>query len=878
MKKTNNYRITILTLSILLLSVIATFPIIKAQDYSSHDEWTMGGYDKEYTRFSPSSMPDKPDVLWKNSASMTSRGGVTIFDGKTFVPGSSALIAYDAYTGKLIYERPYPERIRPDGINLTDPTIASWVTKIDDEYMYVYHRYQLDCAKIDTGEWVWSIPMYVAWGAGSGYYWHGDFDPDTKTLYAADMTADGLKLEVIALDLSNPSQEPTAKWRYRCDEGAEIISFGDGTIFLSAFQASIYAIDGETGNLLWRKQTKQTYSYTGTYQDGRLYFGAGGKTLYCLDATNGETIWEFDAPQGFFFDWGGALAYGTLYHHAVYSQMGGGGIFYAIDIDTGLPIWQYFGEVGDYVQPVVADGKVFFNTGSTSTCFDAYTGAELWKIPYAVTNPSIAYGNLYGYSLDGTVWCFGPPKPWSMWRGSTETPGIGQSGPSDINNPKWKFTTGGPVSSSPAVDDGKVYFGSHDHNLYCIDAYDGTLIWNFTLGYKVQSSPAVVNGKVYTGADDGNIYCLNAETGTKIWETYAGGWMPIMFATTWQPRSSPIIVGNKLYVGALDGKVYCLNTGTGSIEWTFQTGNPIGGSPAYKDGVIYIRSTDTYLYALDSSDGDLIWKIEIASPWGYHHDPLRHVATPLIADDVLYIGSGRDMYFGAPETPEKLFAINITDGSKIWGIPLGGINEWVYPASTPAYFNGVIYYPQGNSMSSFNATDGTRIANQWIGHVIYSSPIFADDPRGAKVYVGSSVYSITCLDAKDLTPLSVFTSNGQIESSPALWEGKLYVGSQDWNLYCFEDPTPAPPPSPTIYTEQTAHNEQPTTTAQESEPLENTESTEEDKQAESTEIPTEPQPQQIAETPLISTEIIVIATVAVVSIIGVAAYWFLRRK
>ena len=34
----------------------------------------------------------------------------------------------------------------------------------------------------------------------------------------------------------------------------------------------------------------------------------------------------------------------------------------------------------------------------------------------------------------------------------------------------WNYTTGALVDSSPAVVDGKVYVGSADHNVYCLDA------------------------------------------------------------------------------------------------------------------------------------------------------------------------------------------------------------------------------------------------------------------------------------------------------------------------------------------------------------------------------------------------------------------------
>jgi outer membrane protein assembly factor BamB len=56
---------------------------------------------------------------------------------------------------------------------------------------------------------------------------------------------------------------------------------------------------------------------------------------------------------------------------------------------------------------------------------------------------------------------------------------------------QWSFTTGGDVSSSPAVVDGTVYVGSGDSNLYAVDASDGTEQWSFATGDGVDSSPAI---------------------------------------------------------------------------------------------------------------------------------------------------------------------------------------------------------------------------------------------------------------------------------------------------------------------------------------------------------------------------------------------------
>ena len=64
---------------------------------------------------------------------------------------------------------------------------------------------------------------------------------------------------------------------------------------------------------------------------------------------------------------------------------------------------------------------------------------------------------------------------------------------------------------------------------------------------------------------------------------------------------------------------------------------------------------------------------------------------------------------------------------------------------------------------------------------------YADDIRGAKVYVGSDVGSVTCLNASNGAPISAYQTGANVEGSPTLWEGKLYIGSTDKNVYCFDD-------------------------------------------------------------------------------------------
>ena len=54
--------------------------------------------------------------------------------------------------------------------------------------------------------------------------------------------------------------------------------------------------------------------------------------------------------------------------------------------------------------------------------------------------------------------------------------------------------------------DGTAYFGSNDHYVYAVNIADGVQRWKFKTGSRVTSSPAVYDGRVYFGSYDGNIY------------------------------------------------------------------------------------------------------------------------------------------------------------------------------------------------------------------------------------------------------------------------------------------------------------------------------------------------------------------------------------
>jgi hypothetical protein len=78
----------------------------------------------------------------------------------------------------------------------------------------------------------------------------------------------------------------------------------------------------------------------------------------------------------------------------------------------------------------------------------------------------------------------------------------------------WEFTTGGGVSSSPAIgSDGTVYVGSKNEKLYAINGKSGVKLWEFVTGGVVYSSPAIgSDGTVYVGSYDYKLYAIKTDS------------------------------------------------------------------------------------------------------------------------------------------------------------------------------------------------------------------------------------------------------------------------------------------------------------------------------------------------------------------------------
>lgn len=248
-------------------------------------------------------------------------------------------------------------------------------------------------------------------------------------------------------------------------------------------------------------------------------------------------------------------------------------------------------------------------------------------------------------------------------------------------------------------------------------------------------------------ADDGPAMFRSSESHSGAYasapaDQYAG--LQWRFQTGGAVRSSPVVSDGAVYFGSSDGGLYALDASSGSLRWRFDAGSAVLSSPATANGRVYLQGYDGTVYALDARSGATLWQrktgADVALAWG-HESGEFYVSSPVLAGGVLYLGSGDGF----------LYALDPTDGHVRWRTQTGGRIR-----SSPAVAGGVAYV---------GAYDGV---------------LYAVDVRDGRIIWRYATAGSTLRSA------DFGYDRRSIQSSPAVGDGAVFVGSRDGSLYAVE--------------------------------------------------------------------------------------------
>jgi outer membrane protein assembly factor BamB len=331
---------------------------------------------------------------------------------------------------------------------------------------------------------------------------------------------------------------------------------------------------------------------------------------------------------------------------------------------------------------------------------------------------------------------------------------------------KWSFdlhneSIDGPFTwftGSPIAVYGNVYIlGSGDNKtLFCFNQETGNMVWNYTFDESPKSTtPAIYNGRIYSDVY-GKLYCHDAFNGSLIWCQDYG-------YSVW---ASPLIEDDRLYF-ANDTSLMCISLINNSIIWNIPASGRFLTPTIMGDNLFYITATD-YIYSVNKMTGAQNW--------------MRYLD---FCDGQIMCSNGK-LYVGVWY---RYYCLDENTGNTIWYINI---------PYAPAIFPGInmdrVYLP---CFGGFSGSPGvTYCVESDTGNIIWQTP---RGSRGApaivdgKVYIGdSSGTAITCMNESDGQILWDYGYNpmnysvGSMFSSPCVVNGRVFDGSVDGTLRCYE--------------------------------------------------------------------------------------------
>ena len=257
----------------------------------------------------------------------------------------------------------------------------------------------------------------------------------------------------------------------------------------------IYCLDEESGQELWRYPSsgvmRSVVRTSPAVAEGMVYVPMLSGELAAFSLQDGSQGWSFDAKKPI----RNAITYadGVIYFGT------SGNLLYAIDAKTGTAKWSEPFKAGEDImsRPILTrDFVIICSRDLFAYGVDIKTGKQMWsqRIPSTKLLSPTLFGDVVLVPSDKQIMAL------------TASSGM----------LRWQVDTTGTVTSNVAVDQKRMYFGTKEGQLVCLDVR-GKLVWSADTDGSIDGQPAIANGVVYVTNSKGTILGYGVEKGELKW-------------------------------------------------------------------------------------------------------------------------------------------------------------------------------------------------------------------------------------------------------------------------------------------------------------------------------------------------------------------------
>ncbi len=132
------------------------------------------------------------------------------------------------------------------------------------------------------------------------------------------------------------------------------------------------------------------------------------------------------------------------------------------------------------------------------------------------------------------------------------------------------------------------------------------------------------------------------------------------------------------------------------------------------------------------------------------------------------------------------------DDPVVWSVEIPSVGAATGGAwATPALYEGMLYLPTNpGELLAVDTATGDVVWRDGVGHHAWSSPVVVDDSLIVAVNCGADP-ALRAYDISDprrpAATWEIPVAGGCLESTPAAWNGRMYVGSRDGYFYAIGD-------------------------------------------------------------------------------------------
>jgi len=237
----------------------------------------------------------------------------------------------------------------------------------------------------------------------------------------------------------------------------------------------------------------------------------------------------------------------------------------------------------------------------------------------------------------------------------------------DLNGQlSWKKKIEGKITTGINESQGRIYLGTEEGNLFCLDQNEGEELWRFRAEGAIRSTPVLTGETVIFGCDDRRLYLLGQ--GKEMIGAYEVGD---------QIQSELLVDGRSVYFGAKDGFFYCFDLKRKRVRWKVKTGCLVLTSPVADKKRVVFLCWSGILYCLNKRNGNIVWWDAVPSRSFYS---LERIEDRVIVTSLSSLLVSYDIQTG--EKIGEFESDQLIQSNPVWFEPYVVVNHFDFQAGT----------------------------------------------------------------------------------------------------------------------------------------------------------------------------------------------------